>query len=279
MSVSLDTRVDERIVAWRIEIERVVETDRSVIVFGRRNGLPVVLKVVAEDDDERRAGEILRAFDGRGMVRVHEHVDGAVLLERLDPGHSLARLTLRGEDEEASRILARTIQAMSPCMPAFAVPTVRDWGRAFERYAVSGDAQIPVELVAAAQSTYRELCETQGTARLLHGDLHHDNVLFDRERGWLAIDPKGVVGELEFELGAALRNPQARPDLFADRAIVRRRVERLVDELSCDRQRVLSWAFAQAVLSAIWSVEDRDRVESSSGALALARVLQREIGE
>ena len=110
--------------------------------------------------------------------------------------------------------------------------------------------------------------------RLLHGDLHHDNVLFDAQRGWFAVDPKGVIGELEYEVGAALRNPIERPVLFSRPSIIRRRVECFACELRLDATRVLSWAFAQAVLATIWLREDGFRVEPDHPWIVLARVLQ-----
>jgi streptomycin 6-kinase len=107
---------------------------------------------------------------------------------------------------------------------------------------------------------------------LLHGDLHHYNVLSDRARGWCAIDPKGVVGELEYELGAALRNPIDRPDLFAKLDVVERRLEQFGLALGLDISRARGWCFSQAVLSAIWSLEDGHAAEADA-ALQLARVL------
>ena len=70
---------------------------------------------------------------------------------------------------------------------------------------------------------YVDLSGSQRSTRLLHGDLQHYNVLFDTDRGWLAIDPKGVVGELEHEIGAVLRNPDERPDLFLSSSVIERR--------------------------------------------------------
>jgi streptomycin 6-kinase len=96
-------------------------------------------------------------------------------------------------------------------------------------------------LVWAARQLFSELSGSQTQVRLLHGDLHHCNVLFDDVRGWLAVDPKGVVGELEY--GAALRYPYERPELFAEPSIVRKRVERFASILNLDTTRVLSWAF------------------------------------
>ena len=109
---------------------------------------------------------------------------------------------------------------------------------------------------------------------LLHGDLQHYNVLFDGVRGWTAIDPKGVVGELEYEVGALLRNPIEQPALFTKRSTIERRLEILCGALNLNRSRALRWSFAQAVLSAIWDVEDGKPVEQNHPALRLANVLK-----
>jgi len=197
---------------------------------------------------------------------------GAALFERLDPGEALATLTLAGRDDEATDILAMMLGRMAPGDPPEWCPTVARWGEAFARYAATGDERISRTLVEPAQRVYSELCATQREPALLHGDLHHYNVLSDRARGWCAIDPKGVVGELEFELGAALRNPIDRPDLYASLDVAERRLERFGLVLGVDIGRARGWCFAQAVLSAIWSIEDGAAAEAE-GALQLARAL------
>ncbi|MDQ3949071.1 MAG: aminoglycoside phosphotransferase family protein [Gemmatimonadota bacterium] len=258
---------------WRVTLEESFETDSSIISYGRRSTLPVALKVLKRPGDEWRSGNAVNAFEGRGVVRVYNYVDGALLLERLDPGHSLVGLSLSGHDEEATEILGDVISSMSPCESVIECPTAQQWAKSFERYSTSPDDQIPRHLVSKARRVYVELCRSQTHPRLLHGDLHHYNVLFDRERGWLAIDPKGVVGEVEFEIGAALRNPRARPELFADSSTVEKRVGRFASKLSIDSERVLGWAFAQAVLSAIWEIEDGFPVDANNASLRLARAI------
>ena len=109
---------------------------------------------------------------------------------------------------------------------------------------------------------------------LLHGDLQHYNVLFDNERGWVAIDPKGVVGEWEYEVGALLRNPVEQPELFANAATINRRLEILTTLLPLNYARTLNWSYAQAVLSAIWGVEDGYPIESNNPSLMLAETLR-----
>ena len=265
--------------AWNVTVDRVTETPTSLLAFGHHGRQAVVLKVVKTLASEWWSGEILNAFGGRGVVRVLDIADGAVLLEQLQPGDSLLALSLGGEDQRATAILTETIAAMSPSTCPEWVPDVADWGRSFLPYRRSGDAQVPDTLVSAAERIYGDLCGSQQHVRLLHGDLHHENVLHDHRRGWLAIDPKGVRGELEYELGAALRNPCERADLFAQPDVIRRRVGRLTQTLSVDPTRVLRWAFAQAVLAAIWQIEDGTPVGPDHRWLAFARAIGTLCGE
>ena len=130
------------------------------------------------------------------------------------------------------------------------------------------------EILWKKLDNYLRLCGTQKNRRLLHGDLHHENVIFDDRRGWLAIDPKGVVGEIEYEIGAALRNPVDRPDLCASREILQRRIQIFEQALHLDTVRAVRWAFAQAVLSAIWSWEDGEPVDNANSPLLLAREIR-----
>lgn len=272
MSKELNERVLHCVRAWGVEIERTAATETSLFVYGKRGGAPVVLKVVKEPGDEWRCGEIAAKFGGRGVVHVYEHVPGAALFERLDPGEPLAKLALDGRDDEATDVLAMLLGRMAPGDPPDNCATVEQWGEAFARYAATGDERIPPALLEPARRIYSDLSRTQREPALLHGDLHHYNVLSDRARGWCAIDPKGVVGELEYELGAALRNPLDRPDLFARPDVVERRLDHFGLALGIDVSRARGWCFAQAVLSAIWSIEDGKGSEADA-ALALARVL------
>jgi len=90
----------------------------------------------------------------------------------------------------------------------------------------------------------------------------------------MAIDPKGVVGELEYEIRAALRNPGEKPDLLANPFVVDRRLATFTTRLNLDPARTLAWAFAQAVLSAIWTIEDLFVLEPTNPSLKLAATLR-----
>ena len=256
---------------WGVVVTQILETPSSVIAFGEQDTKPVVLKVVKHEGDEWRCGEVLEAFGGSGVVRCFAHRPGAQLSERLIPGNPLVDHVHHGRDDEATGILASVIARMSGVSDApRGIPAARDWASGFARYVASGDRQLPRSLVDDAHHLYLALCASQQAVRLLHGDLHHDNVLYDDERGWVAIDPKGVVGEVEFEVGAALRNPRAYPELQSDASRVTRRVQCFASALELDERRVLAWAFSQAVLSAIWSIEDDGTLEAYSPAMLLA---------
>lgn len=269
-------RLASRSRQWNVTIEHIRETQGSLLAFGRHNNDPVVLKLTKQQGDEWHSGRILQAFEGAGTVRVYEYGAGAVLLERLDPGNELVELVRTGDDEEATQIVAQVMKQMAHHTPPANCPTVLDWGRAFDRYQNNVDstpAKMPEmhqALVTEAAELYRRLTVSQRTTMLLHGDLQHYNVLFDSCRGWVAIDPKGVVGELEYELGAILRNPVEQPDYFRSPTVIERRLRVLTDLLKLDYRRALEWSFAQAVLSAIWDLEDGYVVNADAPVLKLA---------
>lgn len=267
-------RVEDLARKWGVVVEHKLETRSSLIAFGSRGKQPVVLKVLRRPGDEWRCGETLEAFDGKGIVTVYQHIEGAVLLEGLDPGTQLVDMVLNGRDEEATDIVVEVMQKMShPRESSNKFATVEDWGKGFERYLASGDKQVPISLVERGEQMYSELCSTQKGTRLLHGDLQHYNILFDSARGWLAIDPKGVIGEVEYEIGASLRNPYERPELFASTQTIEKRVRRYEEKLKLISGRALAWGFAQSVLSTIWSVEDGDPVAASDPSLMLANAI------
>jgi len=270
--------VNARIREWNLLETSRLETEDSLLLFGHRGADQVVLKVSKRAGDEWSCGQIIDSFGGRGMVRVLEFCPGAALLERLQPADSLATLASSGEDEEATRILADVIARLEPGEPPDVAVPVRQLARAFERDPCAANRAIPARLVERGRDEFLDLCDSQSRVRLLHGDLHHYNVLFDEVRGWTAIDPKGLVGELEYEVGAALRNPIEAPSLFTSRDTIEARVDVFCRVLGLDSARVLRWALAQGVLATIWSVEDGDPVNEAHPFLRLSNAIASMLG-
>ena len=270
--------LETKAVEWNVKLDEIRETPTSLIGFGVRGGARVVLKISKQDGDESHSGEVLKAYDGEGAVRVFESETGAVLLERLEPGEPLVNLVKQGRDVEATNVLAEVIAKLANHKPPIGCPTVADWGRAFDRYLQSGDEQIAREVVEEAREMYDQLASSQRQTMLLHGDLQHYNVLFDDERGWVAIDPKGVIGELEYEVNALLRNPIELPDVFANPVTISRRLESLTTALNLDHARALRWSYSQSILSAIWDIEDGHRLTPNTPSLLLAQTLKTNCG-
>lgn len=242
------------------------------------DGTPVVLKLGVPHKEIRTEIAALRAYAGHGSVRLldADSAQGLLLLERLTPGSVLTALASEAEDEEATTIAAAVMrQLWRPVPPDHDFPTVSDWAQGMQRMRAhfgGGVGPFPIALVEEAEALFDELLRSMAAPVLLHGDLHHDNILSAERAPWLAIDPKGLVGEPAYEVGALLRN------LWPDRhtlshpgRILERRIYQLSEALSLDRSRVRGWAVAQAVLSAWWCLEDHSDCWRS--ALALAELL------
>ena len=247
-----------------------------VLPVHRVNGMPAVLKVGFPNDELRAEMEALRHFDEGGMVRLldADEENCAMLLERILPGETLWRV----EDEIATeRILTVMPQLWQPYRGNYPFKTVADWGCGFarlrERYN-GKTGKLDAKMVDKAEYLFYELLASSAEPVLLHGDLHHDNLLSAQRAPYLAIDPKGVLGEPCYEVGAFLRNPL--PSLLEKgnpRKLTERRVDMIVECLGFDRQRIISWGFAQAVLSAIWC--DEDGVDCGDEVMLVAEILTR----
>jgi streptomycin 6-kinase len=196
--------------------------------------------------------ESLAAWRGAGAVRVYELDDKAHLMERAVG----TRRLIDCSDDDATRIICRVANTLHSAVveaPPSAVP-LEQWMRALSH--------------PAALAVARELLDSQDDVVLLHGDLHHENVLDGgAERGWLAIDAKGLVGERTFDFLNILFNPSAEVALAPGR--LGRQMRIIAEEAGLDLARLRLWAFVFGHLSAAWCVEDGD---DPSLALAIADV-------
>jgi len=228
------------------------------VAFVRRGEQSLVLKLLPASSDEWRSGEVLAHWDGRGAVRLIEQAPGAVLIERARPGDDLTPMIDADRDDEATGILCDVMAKLDrPAPVGGGFRTVGDWGRGFARNRTAAIAVgMDGALIDRAEQLFQHLCETQAEPILLHGDLQHFNVVRDARRGWLAIDPKGVLGEPAYETGAMLRNPMTRPAFCANPAVIERRARLICEHLGFAYDRVIGWCFAQWVLSDLWAIED-----------------------
>ncbi len=223
------------------------------------DGVEVVLKLGVPNPELLTEIEALRLQDGRGAVKLLEAdpEQGILVLERLNPGAPIVEIP----DEEATAIAAEVMGRLWRPVPAeHAFLSVSDWADGMKRLRdefEGGTGPFPEDLVAAAERLFEELLGSMAEPVVLHGDLHHWNIVSAERQLWLSIDPKGILGEPAYEVGAWLRNPypQLLQEPHPDR-IMARRVDQFAEALGFDRERIIGWGLAQAVLSGWWSYED-----------------------
>lgn len=244
-----------------------IVTHSSRLLPVRYKGLPAMLKVAP--GEEKDGGVILQWWGGDGAARVYAREDDAVLMERAEGPRSLADMARHGQDDEATRILcAATDRLHHPRNKAMPKLTTLDaWFEPLEPAAAQRGG-----LLAQAYATARTLLDAPRDVVVLHGDIHHGNVLDGGARGWLAIDPKGLLGERTFDYANILRDPDEevakRPGRLA------RQITVIAEAARVDRKRLLQWVLAFCGLSAAWIYADGD---SPDFDFAIARLAADEL--
>ena len=260
---SLEGNVSYIAEEWGLLVESPV-TNLSynyVIHVVDQNNHPYILKMGLPGFDFANEIRTLQLYDGQGCARlVKADVErGAMLLEKLQPGTMLSN-----EIDETVVIqnfchVWKQIRRPLPIEGDF--PTVLNWATAFTRYQneyAENNGPIPNEWVKMADEMLCEIQQSTTKNELLHGDLHHENILFSNERGWLAIDPKGVAGNPYFDVVSFMINHLfTKPD---PERLLKLRVNLLSETLQLDRGQLLKAAVSMSTLYACWSVEDKDPI-------------------
>jgi streptomycin 6-kinase len=227
-----------------------IATPSSLLLPVRRLGVPAMLKI-ARDEEERRGGRLMGWWQGDGAARVLLHDDTALLLERAEGSATLAAMVAEGRDDEASRVLCsvgRRLHAARGEPPVWLEPLAR-WFAALAPAAVSHGG-----VLAEAHATASKLLSTPREIVVLHGDIHHGNVLDGGMRGWLAIDPKALRGERTFDFVNILRNPDTSTALAPGR--FERQLAIIARAAALEPRRLIEWMLAFAGLSASWHLAD-----------------------
>jgi streptomycin 6-kinase len=234
------------------DLEPVSNLSYNYILFGLQGDSPIIIKLGLDSEALEREAAALKCFAEYGAVKVLAVCEGMLLLERAVPGTSL-KSYFSDRSEGAVRIVCNAIkklhQAKIPECHNF--PHIKDWLSALDR-----NQDIPDVYLQKAKKLRDQLLQTTGADVLLHGDLHHDNVL-QNNRAWVVIDPKGVIGDAAYEVAAFVRNPI--PDLLEQTnttEIINNNISMFSDILNISKARIVDWCFVQAVLSWVWSLED-----------------------
>ena len=240
----------------------------------------VVLKMGVPNREFLSEMETLRLFNGKGACKLLDTDEEKcwMLLERLDPGVMLATLE---DDEKATHIAAEVMKKIWQPMEAGGLPPVQqpaarlqkfsqltDWFGGLKRLRQKfngGTGPFTEEIVEHVEGAVKDFFAENHTPVLMHGDFHHYNIL-SSERGWLIIDPKGVIGPAGYEMGPFLINPWGKLlEVTNYRQITKRRIDIFHEHLGFERERIHEWALAHAVLSAWWGMDENTGWEYAWG--------------
>lgn len=252
---------------WRLVPDgEPIVTHSSHLLPVRLGPTPAMLKI-PHDEDERLGCQVMAYWDGGGAAPVLCVAGGAILLERALGSRSLVRLAEQGHDDEATRILYRTalqLHVERPAPKPQLLP-LKEWFRALGPTAAAhgGIFQRSAEAAERLLAAPRDVC-------VLHGDLHHDNVLDFGAKGWLAIDPKRLIGERGFDFANIVCNPEGSHMVTTPGRLLRQ-IKVIADTVDVDLGRQLDWTLAYAGLSAAWYLGDGDTAKAAE-PLAVAEM-------
>ena len=268
---NLPVLIEEASHRWDLtDVQPFPNLSYNFVAFAKRGDDNVVLKIGVPRDELTSEIAALRLFNRQGACRLidYDEEKGFLLLERLQPGAMLSTLE---DDEQATHIAAEAMlkiwrplesdsllsQEQAPALQKFI--KLSDWFDGLKRLRVmfnGSTGPLNNKLVERVDESVKDFFVENHKPILMHGDFHHSNIL-SSERGWLVIDPKGVIGPAAYEVGPLLMNPWG--DLLNGnnyRLITARRIDILHERLGFERERIREWGLAHAILSAWWSIED-----------------------
>ncbi|MFD2443613.1 aminoglycoside phosphotransferase family protein [Bacillus sp. CGMCC 1.16607] len=244
---------------WSIHVQNPFDLSFNFVAPAIQcDGTEIVLKLSIPSDDYYHELEALKYFNQhqRNFVQLldFDKERGIILLERLQPGEMLASLA---EDEEATRIAAKVMKKLwTPVPEGSNFPTTRDReDHLLDMIKTNpyGIGPVSMSLLEEASEIFKRANDTSKGNYLLHGDLHHYNILSSEKNSWMVIDPKGLIGEREYDLIQFLMNKL--PD-FDNEKRIELRINIFVEELGLNKERILLWGVCHSILSTAWSVND-----------------------
>lgn len=252
---------------WDISVQEPFELSYNFVAPAVSNdGKKAVIKISFPDNKEFESEiQALNHFPSQVAIKVIQHdlENGVVLLEQAEPGTSVGKIE---SDENQISILCNVIRKLHKPLSQQDVKlfsSLQNWYEAFNRYEERHGLEqgpIPANVFDLGKQLFKNFLEEKTKQVLLHGDLHNNNIL-ESERGWLVIDPKGVVGDSCFELGTFLRNPlYDLPENSDYKKVLTRRFEQCTDELTLDKEQIRLWTLANSILSMVWFDEDEGAV-------------------
>ncbi|MGA0602368.1 aminoglycoside phosphotransferase family protein [Caulobacter sp. KR2-114] len=252
---------------WGLEPDGAPIVTPSSKLLPVRRGREAAMLKAAMHAEEIAGHALMGWWAGRGAARLLAAQADAVLLERVVGERSLATMAQAGEDLAAMTVLCDAAAALHAPRAAALPPTLVPLARWFRALAPSADKRGGV--LGKAFAISQGLLADQHEVGPLHGDIHHGNILDGGARGWLAIDPKGLLGDRGYDYANMICNPGPEPS--QDPARIAARVDLVADRSGLGRERLLRWLLAYCGLSAAWTL-DGDWQGDARPALRIAEM-------
>lgn len=237
-------------------IGEIANTPAAKLYHVTRSDTECVLKVYHSGrlGNEAPGATVMRAWATSGaMVEIFDTYGDAILMQRLD-GPLLGDLVRDGQDDIGCEHLANTARRLhqSPPNVSAPLPPLDAWFQAlFDlRFSDTCTEDLRANMRQAAELARTLLRNTSETV-VLHGDLHHDNVVLT-QTGPVAFDAKGVRGDKAYDLANAIRNPKGAFELVNNPDRIARCVAHYAGMLNVSEQRMSDWAAAKCALSIAW---------------------------
>ena len=242
-SLTKSTPVAESPRSWIFKVEQ----------NGRNFGALKILKPEAAEE-EGRGTRLLQYYSGEGAATVFDIHGDTIFMEWLG-GPTLGEPSRNGRDDEATQAFATVVANLHrarPDVPEGLMPLRQRFDALFKSD-VRTWPHTARDLYARAAGIALKLFDKPMPDIPLHGDLHHDNIV-SSDRGWLAIDPKGLIGDPHYEVANAFRNPSGATKLAADPKRIGAMADIFAARLGLNRKRILGFAAAHSGLSACWDL-------------------------
>ncbi len=233
-----------------------------------KGGIEAVLKISLPETRPEIFNEanFLQISNGEGAVKLldFDKKHRAMLLEKLSPGKHLKEI-FYGDETQAVKVAVDVMRKLQCRLSANSeFRRLEDWFKGFDR---AKNTNFPHEYVRKAQEFFYQLNSSQNY--LIHGDLHHENILSATREPFLAIDPKGIVGDIGYDIGVFLNNHlwwlASEPNLQEK---LNDAVRQFSASFTIEPEDLRKWAYAQMVLSAWWTFEENGKNWKSDLALA-----------
>jgi streptomycin 6-kinase len=243
----------------------------------REDGTTAIVKALKPFDDvedELRGAHLLKWRDGHGAVKLFGFEGRQMLIEYAGERHLSAEIGESGDNvasEVAAEVMARLHAPSNRPVPPDLQPLRERFAALFDKAKADRAANVGSLYIEAAEIAENLLADPKDV-RPLHGDLHHDNILLS-PRGWLSIDPKGVLGDPGFDAANLFYNPLDRDDLCLDENRIACMAGLFARTLRQDERRILDHAFAYGCLSAAWHAGDGNAVDEER-ELSVARAVR-----